>query len=111
MNRKYWVLIIVGSILICTSAIVYAVVTCNERPQAWVCGETSNYDGDEEDGEQPDGDCDEGDKYESRPDPDCNGIWYGTPAPGGVRKTPSNRLTTTKTQPNKGAPITTRKFK
>jgi len=31
--------------------------------------------------EQPDGDCDEGDKYESVPDPDCNGIWYGTPRP------------------------------
>lgn len=99
MNRKYWVLIIVGSILICTSAIVYAVVACNERPQTWMCGEASNYD-DGEDGEQPDGDCDEGDKYESRPDPDCNGIWYGTP--GGVRRTPANKLTTTKTQPNKG---------
>lgn len=31
--------------------------------------------------EQPDGDCDEGDKYESVPDPDCNGVWYGTPRP------------------------------
>jgi hypothetical protein len=43
--------------------------------------------------EDPDGDCDEGDKRESRPDPDCNGVWYGTPTPGAAR-TPATRKTT-----------------
>lgn len=37
--------------------------------------------------EQPDGDCDAGDLRESKPDPDCNGLWFGTPTPPGVRRT------------------------
>lgn len=60
--------------------------------------------------EDPDGDCDEGDKRESRPDPDCNGVWYGTPTPGAAR-TPSARKTTAPaaTKGSKPQPVTTRR--
>jgi hypothetical protein len=43
--------------------------------------------------EDPDGDCDAGDLRESKPDPDCNGLWLGTPTPG-ANRTPSARKTT-----------------
>jgi hypothetical protein len=36
--------------------------------------------------EQPDGDCDAGDLRESKPDPDCNGLWFGTPTPASSKK-------------------------
>ncbi len=32
-------------------------------------------------------DCDWGDLHEKKPDPDCGGLWFGTPSPA-VKKTP-----------------------
>lgn len=32
-------------------------------------------------------DCDLGDLYEKKPDPDCGGLWLGTPSPA-TKKTP-----------------------
>lgn len=51
--------------------------------------------------EAPDGDCDAGDLRESKPDPDCGGLWLGTPtpaakkttAPAAPKKTPGPRRT------------------
>lgn len=43
--------------------------------------------------EEP-GDCDAGDLRESKPDPDCNGLWLGTPTPGSAVRTPAARKTT-----------------
>lgn len=49
--------------------------------------------------EAPDGDCDEGDKYESKPDPDCGGLWLGTPTPAAKRSTaPASRPTPRRTR-------------
>lgn len=49
--------------------------------------------------DQP-GDCDAGDLREKTPDPDCHGLWLGTPTPGAkktqapaTRKTPAPRRT------------------
>ena len=35
------------------------------------------------------GDCDAGDLREKTPDPDCHGLWLGTPTPGAKPKTPA----------------------
>lgn len=35
------------------------------------------------------GDCDAGDLRESTPDPDCKGLWLGTPTPGAKKTTPT----------------------
>lgn len=42
-----------------------------------------------------DGDCDTGDLYESKPDPDCGGLWLGTPNPKTATKAPIVRRSVT----------------
>lgn len=63
--------------------ILFACTVCT----LWVTTTSSRPSGVEQT-EAPDGDCDTGDLYESKPDPDCGGRWYGTPAPA-VKKTPT----------------------
>jgi hypothetical protein len=49
--------------------------------------------------EAPDGDCDAGDLRESKPDPDCGGLWLGTPTPAAKRSTaPASRPTPRRTR-------------
>lgn len=44
------------------------------------------------------GDCDAGDLREKIPDPDCHGLWLGTPTPGAKKTTPTPRPKVTATR-------------
>lgn len=44
--------------------------------------------------EAPDGDCDAGDLRESKPDPDCGGLWLGTPTPAAKKTTAPDKKPT-----------------
>lgn len=79
MNRRTRIVLIITAVIValCGVGVVCSQIAPNLPPSGY------------QPGEQPDGDCDEGDKRESRPDPDCNGIWYGTPAPTAAAKKPT----------------------
>lgn len=103
--RKVTIALIVLCVLLCTSAVVYAVVYCNKNPQAAVCQESdveSSYDDDDDEGE----DCDADDSV-AKGDMECIGIPGKEGTVTSTRKptTTRTRGTTTKTT------VTNKKYK
>jgi hypothetical protein len=69
INKK---MIVIGSVLFLLGALALGVLCSTGNLSGWRPNTTQD---------QP-GDCDAGDLRESKPDPDCHGLWLGTPTPG-----------------------------